>query len=200
MLVARELLASWRVWWEEYLGLNGSILDHVACKLLQSSPFSVKQFWSSPCVYVLKFLVFALGFKVSKTHYCICTRNGEMIDDIKLHGSHDIFWCFKYERKISSYLDIKTNQKSNEVTYFTSHSRVAFTTIYKQLQVDEDGLFPPQCVIHDLHQYFMTSTQIWPNWRWFYFNHFSYEKHYMYIFTFLFRFLQKKIWFAFLSR
>ncbi len=48
MLVARELLASWRVWWEEYLGPNGSILEHVAGKLLQSSPFSVEQFWSSP--------------------------------------------------------------------------------------------------------------------------------------------------------
>ncbi len=66
---------------------------------------------------------------------------------------------FKYERKISSYLDIKTNQKSNEMTYSTSHSRVAFTTIYKQLQVDEDGLSPPQRAIHDLHRYLMTSTQ-----------------------------------------
>jgi hypothetical protein len=82
-----------------------------------------------------------------------------MIDDIKHHGSHDIFWCFKYERKTSSYLDIKTNQKSNEMTYSSYHSRVAFTTIYKQLQVDEDALFPPQCVILDLHWYLMTSTQ-----------------------------------------
>jgi hypothetical protein len=129
-------------------------LEHVAGKLLQSSPFSVEQFWSSPCVYALKFLFFPLGliiFKVSKTHYCGCTKNGEMIDDIKHHGSHDIFWCFKYEIKISSYLDIKTNQKNNEMIYSTYHSRVAFTTIYKQLPVDEDGLFPPQCAVHDLH-------------------------------------------------
>ncbi len=45
------------------------------------------------------------------------------------------------------------------MTYSTYHSRVAFTTIYKQLPVDEDGLFFPQCAVHDLHQYLMTSTQ-----------------------------------------
>jgi len=48
----------------------------------------------------------------------------------------------------------------------TSHSRVAFTTIYKQLQVDEDGLFPPQSAIHDLHQYLMTSTQRYGQIEW----------------------------------
>jgi hypothetical protein len=53
-------------------------------------------------VYALKFLFFALGliiFKVSKTHYCGCTGNGEMIDDIKHHGSHDIFWCSSMREK-----------------------------------------------------------------------------------------------------
>jgi hypothetical protein len=116
MLVARELLASWRVRLEEYLGPNGSVLEHVVGKLLQSFPFNVEQFCSSPCVYASKFLFFALGliiFKVSKTHYYGCIGTGEMIDDIKHHGSHDIFWCFKYEIKVSSYLDIKTNQKNN---------------------------------------------------------------------------------------
>jgi hypothetical protein len=78
----------------------------------------------------------------------------EFWDGTKMRA-YQAFW----EPKVSSYLDIKTNQKSNEMTYSTYHSRVAFTTIYKQLQVDEDGLFPPQCAIHDLHRYLMTSTQ-----------------------------------------
>jgi hypothetical protein len=53
MLVARELFASWKVRWEKYLGPNGSFLEHVVSKLLQSFPFNVEQFWSSPCVYAL---------------------------------------------------------------------------------------------------------------------------------------------------
>jgi hypothetical protein len=46
------------------------------------------------------------------------------------------------------------------MTYSFDHAHVPFSTMYNQLQVDEDGLLPPQCVVHDLYWYFMTSTQI----------------------------------------
>ncbi len=38
-----------------------------------------------------------------------CIRNGEIIDDIECHSSHDIFCCFNYEKKNTSYLNMKIN-------------------------------------------------------------------------------------------
>ncbi|MCO5615146.1 hypothetical protein L7F22_069435 [Adiantum nelumboides] len=39
---------------------------------------------------------------------------GEIFEDIMRHGSHDCYWCFSFERSISGYLGIPTNNKSNE--------------------------------------------------------------------------------------
>jgi hypothetical protein len=45
------------------------------------------------------------------------------------------------------------------MTYSFNHAQVPFSIMYNQLQVDEDGLFPSQRVVHDLY-YLITSTQI----------------------------------------
>lgn len=45
------------------------------------------------------------------------------------------------------------------MTYSFNRAQVPFSIMYNQLQVDEDGLFPSQRVVHDLY-YFITSRQI----------------------------------------
>ena len=76
------------------------------------------------------------------------------------HGSHDIFWCFWHESKVSSYVTIKTNKKENELTYAAYHAKTSYSSLYKQKQVDLDLLFPPQRAIHILHQNLMNSSEM----------------------------------------
>lgn len=66
--------------------------------------------------------------------------NGEILDDVTRHGSHDVTWCFSHERNVSGYLSISTNNKSNELSYSKYHSRVLCTRLYKQLHLEKDGL------------------------------------------------------------
>ncbi|MCO5577982.1 hypothetical protein L7F22_031820 [Adiantum nelumboides] len=66
--------------------------------------------------------------------------NGEILDDILRHGSHDVTWCFSHERNVSGYLSISTNNKSNELSYSKFYSRVLCTQLYKQLHLEKDGL------------------------------------------------------------
>lgn len=96
---------------------------------------------------VLIYILFLLG-----------VGNGELLDDILRHGSHDIFWCFQHERKVSSYLNIKTNKKENELTYAAYHARISYSSLYKQKHTDLDLLFPPQRAIHVLHKNLKIST------------------------------------------
>ncbi|KAI5059377.1 hypothetical protein GOP47_0025696 [Adiantum capillus-veneris] len=42
--------------------------------------------------------------------------NGEMLNDILRHGSHDCFWCFSFERCVLVYLSIPTNNNANEIS------------------------------------------------------------------------------------
>ncbi|MCO5562446.1 hypothetical protein L7F22_016074 [Adiantum nelumboides] len=67
--------------------------------------------------------------------------SGEIFDDILRHGSHDCFWCFVFERCVSGYLGIPTNNKANEISYTNFHSRMLFTKLWRQLDKEKDGLF-----------------------------------------------------------
>ncbi len=58
-----------------------------------------------------------------------------------------------------NYLQIKTNNRDNEIRYSMYHARLGFTTIHKQLHIDKDGLFLPQQVVYDYHKYIMMSSQ-----------------------------------------
>lgn len=37
--------------------------------------------------------------------------NGEILDDVCRHGMHDIYWCYGFERMVSSYVGVNTNKK-----------------------------------------------------------------------------------------
>ncbi|MCO5591175.1 hypothetical protein L7F22_045156 [Adiantum nelumboides] len=67
--------------------------------------------------------------------------SGELFDDILRHGSHDCFWCFVFERCVSGYLGIPTNNKANEISYTNFHSRMLFTKLWRQLEQEKDGLY-----------------------------------------------------------
>lgn len=79
-----------------------------------------------------------------------------MFEDILRHGCHDIFWCYGYEREVSNYVNVSSNKKRSEVTYTLFHARVWFSKVFKQIQVDQDNLYPPQRALNELHVHLLT--------------------------------------------
>ena len=73
------------------------------------------------------------------------------MDDILHHGSHDVIWCYIYERMVSIYDNIKNNHKDYEISFVNYHRRLLFTWVFSHLQVDKDFLMPPQRVFVKLH-------------------------------------------------
>lgn len=85
------------------------------------------------------------------------TRNGEMLDDVVRHGPHDLYWCYRFERSVSSYKSITTNQKSSEVTYCKYEVHLAFRSARGSLFEDNDNFYPPQQAVVGIHKQLMTS-------------------------------------------
>jgi hypothetical protein len=69
-----------------------------------------------------------------------------------------VFWCCGYKQQVSTYVNIKTNKKDNEISYSKFHAWMAFTIVQNQSQIDIDGLFPLQHVVHAFHEQPMTSS------------------------------------------
>jgi hypothetical protein len=82
------------------------------------------------------------------------TRNRELVDDVKRHGCHNIFWCYLFEREISKVMNISFNKKTNEVTYINYYARQIFTKIHIGMQLDNDGLFLGGRALKEVHKYF----------------------------------------------
>lgn len=55
-------------------------------------------------------------------------------------------------------MGINTNNKSNEITYTTWHARVDFTNMYKALQADKDGFYPPERALYFIHRWLITPS------------------------------------------
>lgn len=82
-----------------------------------------------------------------------------MLDDVERHGPHDLYWCYRFERNIKSYINIKTNQKENELTYARYEGRIAFTTSMKTMnEVDMDNFFIPQRAVLESHKHLLTEN------------------------------------------
>lgn len=84
--------------------------------------------------------------------------NGEILDDILRHGSHDVVWCFDYERLVSTYVNIKSNNKDNEISYTNFHRRRLLTRVLMHIQNDRDNLMPHQRLCQELHASMMLPT------------------------------------------
>ena len=68
--------------------------------------------------------------------------SGELFEDIVRHGSHNIFWCYGFERDVAQYKKIKSNNKTNEMSYTSFYLRRCFTSTQMNIKRDEDGLLP----------------------------------------------------------
>ena len=78
--------------------------------------------------------------------------SGEILDDIMRHGSHDVFWCYVYERMVSIYVNVKTNNKEDEISFLNHQRRLLFTWVFNLVQVEKDGLLPPQRLCKTFHE------------------------------------------------
>lgn len=141
MQVAKTLLLAWRVRKEEYMGPNSSPLEHVAglCfppngMLCMHEIYMCKIYMAS---YICKFYVYA--------------GMGEIFDDIIRHGMHDVFWCYAFERMVSTYVNISSNNRNNEISYVKYHTHRLFTRVFDQMQRDRDGLLPTLRMLRDIH-------------------------------------------------
>lgn len=77
--------------------------------------------------------------------------NGEILDDVFRHGSHDGIWCYDFERNVSGIVDIPTNNRFNELTYTHYHNRILLSRTLKQLNIEKDGLSPTQRIFKEIH-------------------------------------------------
>ncbi|KAI5077943.1 hypothetical protein GOP47_0007767 [Adiantum capillus-veneris] len=115
---------------------------------------------------VLSYLNFALRNNVQKRVLAIANLtmsssfegSGEILDDIVRHGNHDVIWCFLYERLVSTYVNINSNNKENEISFTNFHRRRLLTWILAQIHKDKDGLFPHQRLYQELHFALMAPT------------------------------------------
>ena len=79
-----------------------------------------------------------------------------MLDDVVRHGLHDFYWCYRFERSVSSYKSIKTNLKQSEVTYSHYEARLAFLSVRELKQKDIDNLCTPQRAMLEVHGHLLT--------------------------------------------
>lgn len=139
LIVARSLLLAWRVRSEEYHGPNSSPLEHVA---------GWNHYKPSTFLYSL-FIALALPIYL----VLVYVGNGEILDDVYRHGSHDVYWCYDFERKVSTYVNISTNNKSNEISYSQFFRRKVFISTFESIQMDKDGLLPPRRMLGHFHAF-----------------------------------------------
>ncbi len=71
---------------------------------------------------------------------CPWIGSGELLDDLKKHGCHDVYWCYAFEREVSQVVNIAANQLNSEVTYNNYYARLCFTMVHKVVHIDHDGL------------------------------------------------------------
>ena len=57
------------------------------------------------------------------------SRHSEILDDVVRHGSHDLYWCYRFEKNVSSYKSLKKNLKHSEVTYSHYEAHLVFLCI-----------------------------------------------------------------------
>ena len=79
------------------------------------------------------------------------TGNAEILDDVYRHGMHDVFWCYLFERLVSSYVGVNTNNRNNEVTYGRFYMRTHFTKVFSTMQEEMDGLMPHERLLMEVH-------------------------------------------------
>lgn len=91
-----------------------------------------------------------------------CLGAGHIFEDIIRHGSHDVYWCYQFEREVSSYVNINTNNRDNETSYTLYFARTHFTNVFVTLQGDQDGYLPLTRSLIEVHKYLLHSSITMP--------------------------------------
>ena len=107
-------------------------------------------------LYLLKLLSKFCSYNVHWKSNLLCIGYGELLDDVIRHGPHDLYWCYWFERNVSSYKSIKTNQKWSEVTYCKYEARIAYKIARENIAQDNDNLYPPQRAVLEIHKQLLT--------------------------------------------
>lgn len=81
------------------------------------------------------------------------TESREILDDVVRHGCHDVLWRYPFEREVSYFVNIRSNQINSEVTYSEYFSRYWCTKMHKVVQLDRDGLLHDSRALATIHEY-----------------------------------------------
>ena len=149
---------------DSVLGGVGMLLIEV-CRLSHSH--ARRHGWTADSIVIAQILLAAWRVRVeesigpSSSPLEHVAGSGELLDDIMRHGCHDIYWCYAFERQVSNYMAIPTNQKSMEVSYLKYFKRYFFTKTFSYIKMDKDGMFPHQRALHAVHKSLFTSRQVY---------------------------------------
>ena len=86
-------------------------------------------------------------------------RSGKILDDVIWHGCHNVFWYYPFEREMSNFVNIRSNQLNSEVFFSDFFARYWFTKMHKLIEVDGDDIFPESRALMDVHQYLQTPNE-----------------------------------------
>jgi hypothetical protein len=106
-----------------------------------------------------KFSIGYDGFNSSILEHAVGAAH--LMDDVIRHGPHDVYWCYQFEREVSSYMQTAKNTNSYlyDVTFTLYRARTLFTETMKRIDEDRDGLYPVARALTKLHGHmFKTKT------------------------------------------
>ncbi|KAL3690250.1 hypothetical protein R1sor_016559 [Riccia sorocarpa] len=86
---------------------------------------------------------------------------GELLDDVRRHGPSHVYWCYSFERLVSSYNKIKTNSRHMETTFTSHYVRTFFSVFCEAIWADDDGLLPPQRIKLRVDQHTVYLEDVW---------------------------------------
>jgi hypothetical protein len=86
-------------------------------------------------------------------HYLFCDVDSDkLFEDIVRHESHDISWCYWFERDVSQYKKITRNHKTNKISYTSYYLRCCLTITHINIQKVQDGLLSNTSVLLVVHK------------------------------------------------
>lgn len=80
-------------------------------------------------------------------------HGGELFEDIVQHESHDIFWCYGFERDVAQYKKITSNHRTNKFFYTSFYLNRCFKITHINIKKDQDGVLPDTRDLLKVHKY-----------------------------------------------
>ena len=122
-------------------------------------PFESHNLWDTWHIIIIYFTTKYKRIKL-KGGNINCTWSGEILDDVVRRGCHNVFWWNPFEREVSNFVSIRSNQINIEVTYNEYFPRHSFTKMHRARQLDRDDLFPHNRALVTIHEYLQTPSNV----------------------------------------